>query len=37
MSNAPHILVIDDETQILRGIRTVLTEKQFRVTIASRG
>jgi two-component system, OmpR family, KDP operon response regulator KdpE len=37
MSNAPHILVIDDEPQILRAIRTILTEKQFKVTIANRG
>jgi two-component system KDP operon response regulator KdpE len=37
MSNAAHILVIDDEHQILRALRTILTEKQFRVTIASRG
>ena len=37
MSSVPHILVIDDEPQILRAIRTILTEKQFRVTIASRG
>ena len=37
MSNAPHILVIDDEMQILRAMRTILTEKQFRVTTASRG
>jgi two-component system KDP operon response regulator KdpE len=37
MSNAPHILVVDDEPQILRAIRTILTEKQFRVTTASRG
>jgi len=37
MSNAPHILVIDDEPQILRAIRTILTEKQFKVTTASRG
>jgi len=37
MSNAPHILVIDDEPQILRAIRTILTEKQFRVSTASRG
>jgi two-component system KDP operon response regulator KdpE len=37
MSYAPHILVIDDEPQILRAIRTILTEKQFRVTTASRG
>ena len=37
MSNAPHILVVDDEPQILRAIRTILTEKQFRVTTANRG
>ena len=37
MSNAPHILVIDDEPQILRAIRTILTEKQFKVTTAGRG
>ena len=37
MSNTPHILVIDDELQIQRAIRTILTEKQFRVTTASRG
>ena len=37
MSNAPHILVIDDEPQILRAMRTILTEKKFKVTTASRG
>lgn len=37
MNHAPHILVIDDEPQILRAMRTILTEKQFRVTTASRG
>lgn len=37
MSNVPHILVVDDEAQILRAIRTILTEKQFRVTTASTG
>ncbi len=37
MSKQPHILVIDDEPQILRALRTILTEKQFRVTTASRG
>jgi two-component system KDP operon response regulator KdpE len=37
MSSAPHILVIDDEPQILRAIRTILTEKQFKVTTAGRG
>ena len=37
MSNTPHILVIDDEPQILRALRTILTEKKFQVTIANRG
>lgn len=37
MSTQPHILVIDDEPQILRALRTILTSKQFRVTTASRG
>jgi two-component system, OmpR family, KDP operon response regulator KdpE len=37
MSNPPHILVIDDEPQILRAMRTILTEKQFKVTTATRG
>jgi two-component system KDP operon response regulator KdpE len=37
MNNVPHILVIDDEPQILRAMRTILTEKQFRVTTANRG
>jgi len=37
VSNAPHILVIDDEPQILRALRTILIEKQFRVSVASRG
>ena len=37
MSTAPHVLVIDDEPQILRALRTILTEKKFRVTTASRG
>jgi len=37
MSNAPHILVIDDELQIQRALRTILIEKQFRVSVASRG
>jgi len=37
MSAQPHILVIDDEPQILRAMRTILAEKQFRVTTASRG
>ncbi len=33
----PHILVIDDEPQILRALRTILTAKHYRVTTASRG
>jgi two-component system KDP operon response regulator KdpE len=37
MTNAPHILVIDDELQIQRAIRTILSEKGFIVTTASRG
>ena len=37
MTNAPHILVIDDELQIQRAIRTILAEKGFRVSTASRG
>ena len=37
MNNAPHILVIDDEPQIQRAIKTILTEKGFKVTTASRG
>ncbi|MFZ5880633.1 MAG: response regulator [Chloroflexota bacterium] len=37
MSPAPHILVIDDEPQILRALRTILTEKEFKVSTASRG
>ena len=37
MSAQPHILVVDDEPQILRAVRAILTEKQFRVTTASRG
>jgi two-component system, OmpR family, KDP operon response regulator KdpE len=37
MTTAPHILVIDDEPQIGRALRAILTEKDFRVTIALRG
>jgi len=29
MSSAPHILVTDDEPQILRAIRTILTENNL--------
>jgi DNA-binding NtrC family response regulator len=34
MSKTPHILVVDDEPQILRAFHTILTEKQFKVTTA---
>jgi len=37
MSAPPHVLVIDDEPQILRALRTILSEKEFRVTTASTG
>jgi two-component system KDP operon response regulator KdpE len=37
MSYQPEVLVIDDEPQILRALRTILSAHQFRVTTASRG
>jgi len=37
MTAQPHILVIDDEPQILRALRTILTARQFRVSTASNG
>lgn len=37
MSAHPHILVIDDEPQILRALRTILTAQNYRVTLANRG
>jgi two-component system KDP operon response regulator KdpE len=37
MSSEPHILVIDDEPQIRRALRTILSAKRFRVSDASRG
>jgi len=37
VSTGPHILVIDDEPQILRAMRTILTARQFRVSTANRG
>lgn len=37
MSANPHILVIDDEPQILRALRTILTAQNYRVTLANRG
>ena len=37
MTTQPHILVIDDEPQILRALRTILTARQFRVSTAATG
>jgi two-component system KDP operon response regulator KdpE len=37
MNQHPYVLVIDDEPQILRALRTILSAKQFRVSTASRG
>jgi two-component system, OmpR family, KDP operon response regulator KdpE len=37
MTAQPHILVIDDEPQILRALRTILGAKKYQVSIASRG
>ena len=37
MTNPIHILVVDDEPQILRALKTILTAKQFHVSAASRG
>lgn len=37
MSGPTHVLVIDDEPQILRALRTILTEKGFKVSTAARG
>jgi two-component system KDP operon response regulator KdpE len=37
MNDASHILVIDDEPQILRALRTILSEKGFKVSVANRG
>ena len=37
MTVSTHILVIDDEPQILRALKTILTERHFQVTTASRG
>ncbi|MEW6568195.1 MAG: response regulator [Chloroflexota bacterium] len=37
MTPLPRILVIDDEPQILRALRTILGTKQFQVSTASRG
>ncbi len=37
MTNNPRILVIDDEPQILRALRAILTEQGFAVQTAARG
>jgi len=37
MTNPTHILVIDDEPQILRALKTILAAKQFHVSTAMRG
>ena len=37
MSAPIQILVIDDEPQIRRALKTILTEKGFKVSLASRG
>lgn len=37
MNTKPHILVIDDEPQILRALRTILEAKRFQVSAASTG
>src|SRR5512137_800996 len=37
MNQSTHVLVIDDEPQILRALKTILTERHFQVTTASRG
>lgn len=37
MTNSTRILVIDDEPQILRALKTILTAKQFHVSAASTG
>lgn len=37
MTNPTHVLVVDDEPQILRALKTILTARQFRVSAAARG
>ncbi len=37
MTQPTRVLVIDDEPQILRALKTILTERHFQVTTASRG
>ena len=37
MTTTPHVLVIDDEPQILRALRTILTQQNLRVTVSATG
>ncbi len=37
MSKEPLILIIDDEPQILRALKTILSANHFRVTTAENG
>jgi len=37
MNNPIHILVVDDEPQILRALKTILTAKKFRVSSSNNG
>ncbi|NPV55600.1 MAG: response regulator transcription factor [Anaerolineae bacterium] len=37
MTTQPHILVIDDEQQILRALRTIIGQQNYRVTTAESG
>ena len=37
MTNPIHVLIIDDEPQILRAIKTILTAKKFHVSVAETG
>ena len=37
MTNLAHILVIDDEPQILRALRTILSANRFQVSVARNG
>lgn len=37
MTNSPHVLVIDDESQILSALKTILHRKGYQVTTASLG
>jgi two-component system KDP operon response regulator KdpE len=37
MSSSPHILVIDDEQQILRALKTILGQQSYKLTTAATG